>query len=35
MYEFDTREEAGEVLKNIKGNKILSEIIYYNDLVLV
>lgn len=31
MYEFDTKEEANEALKNINGNKILSEIVYYNE----
>ena len=31
MYEFDTKEEAKEALENIKGNKILSQIVYYND----
>ena len=27
MYEFNTREEANEALKNINGNKFLSEIV--------
>ncbi|MFJ8237939.1 hypothetical protein ACIQ34_19805 [Ureibacillus sp. NPDC094379] len=31
MYEFNTREEANEALKNINGYKILSQIVYYND----
>lgn len=31
MFEFNTEEEAREVFKNIKGNKILSEIVYFND----
>ena len=35
MYEFNTREEANEALKNINGDKILSQIVYYNDPYLV
>ncbi|MBT2654491.1 hypothetical protein J7E81_04420 [Bacillus sp. ISL-18] len=31
MYEFNTEQEAREAFKNIYGNKILSEIIYFND----
>lgn len=31
MFEFATEEEAREALKNLKGCKILSEVIYYND----
>ncbi|HZH62712.1 MAG TPA: hypothetical protein VEY70_24780 [Metabacillus sp.] len=31
MYEFNTEKEARELLKDIKGNKILSEVIYFND----
>lgn len=31
MFEYNTEEEAREVFKNIKGNKILSEIVYFND----
>jgi len=31
MFEFDNQEEALESFKNIKGNKVLSEVIYYND----
>jgi hypothetical protein len=31
MYEFNTEEEAKEAFRNIKGDKILSEIVYYND----
>ncbi|MGE7907229.1 hypothetical protein ACQKNS_22800 [Peribacillus sp. NPDC094092] len=31
IFEFDTEKEAKELFKNIKGNKILSEIIYFND----
>ena len=33
MYECNTETEARELLKNIEGNKILSEVIYYNDPV--
>lgn len=32
MYEYQTEQEARDSLKNIKGNKILSEIIYYTDV---
>jgi hypothetical protein len=35
MYEFNTEEEAKEAFRNIKGDKILSEIVYYNDPCLV
>lgn len=31
MYEFNKEEEARNALKNIKGSKILSQIVYYND----
>jgi hypothetical protein len=31
MYEFNTEEEAREAFIDIKGYKILSEILYYND----
>jgi len=31
MFEFDTEEEARTAFENIKGCKILSQIIYYND----
>ncbi len=31
MYEFETECEAREAFKNIKGCKILSEVIYFND----
>jgi hypothetical protein len=31
MFEFETEKEAREALKNLKGCKILSEVIYYND----
>jgi hypothetical protein len=31
MFEFNTEKEAREVLQNMKGCKILSEVVYYND----
>lgn len=31
MYEFDTEKEAREAIKDVKGYKILSEIIYLNE----
>lgn len=31
MYEFNTEKEAREALKDFKGCKILSEVVYYND----
>jgi hypothetical protein len=31
MYEFKTEKEARDAFQNIKGCKILSEIIYFND----
>ncbi|MCM2534120.1 hypothetical protein NDK43_19340 [Neobacillus pocheonensis] len=31
MFEFETEEEAREALKNMKGCKILSEVVYFND----
>ncbi|MBM4761761.1 hypothetical protein [Bacillus sp. B15-48] len=31
MFEFDNQEEAKESFKEIKGSKVLSEVIYYND----
>ncbi|WP_170971576.1 hypothetical protein [Peribacillus simplex] len=31
MYEFETEQAAREVFCNIRGNKILSEVIYFND----
>ena len=34
MYEFETEEEARDALKNIKGVKILSEIVYFNETKL-
>lgn len=35
MFEFDNEGEAREALKGIKGYKILSEVIYFNDHCLV
>jgi ArsR family metal-binding transcriptional regulator len=31
MFELDTEKEAREAFKNIKGYKILSEVVYFND----
>ncbi|MGM7724780.1 hypothetical protein [Metabacillus sp. Hm71] len=31
MYEFDTEKEAKEAFGKIKGDKFLSEIVYFND----
>jgi hypothetical protein len=31
MFEFDNKEEAKESFKKLKGNKVLSEVIYYTD----
>ncbi|MFP3126188.1 hypothetical protein OH784_26500 [Ectobacillus funiculus] len=31
LFEFDTEEEARDTFEKIKGNKVLSEIIYFND----
>ncbi len=31
MFEFDTETEAREAFKGIKGSKILSEVVYFND----
>lgn len=31
MFEFDTEKEAREAFENIRGCKILSEVIYFND----
>lgn len=31
QFEFETEEEAREALKNMKGSKILSEVVYFND----
>jgi hypothetical protein len=35
MFEFDTEKEAREAFKNIRGCKILSEIVYFNDHCLL
>lgn len=32
MYEFHTEQEAKDTFQTIPGNKILTEIIYYNDV---
>ncbi|WP_177177304.1 hypothetical protein [Bacillus sp. MUM 116] len=31
MFEFDKKEEAKKAFQTIKGTKILSEIVYFND----
>lgn len=31
IFEFETEKEAKELFKNMKGTKILSEIVYFND----
>ncbi|MEH7176303.1 hypothetical protein [Neobacillus vireti] len=31
MFEFKTEQEAREKLKDIKGYKVLSEVVYFND----
>jgi ArsR family metal-binding transcriptional regulator len=31
MFELDTEQEAREAFENLQGNRILSEIIYFND----
>jgi hypothetical protein len=31
MFEYETEGEAQEALKNMKGSKILTEVIYFND----
>lgn len=31
IFEFDTEKEVKELFKNMKGTKILSEIVYFND----
>lgn len=31
MFEFNTEQEARESLKEMKGYKILSEVVYFND----
>lgn len=33
MYEFTSEKEAREVMANINGCKILSEVIYFNDFI--
>ncbi|MCM3674515.1 hypothetical protein M3699_11590 [Peribacillus simplex] len=35
MFEFNTEKEAREKFEVIEGSKILSEVIYFNDLWLV
>jgi hypothetical protein len=35
MFEFDTEKEAREAFENIRGCKILSEIVYFNDHCLL
>ncbi|MED3690795.1 hypothetical protein P4534_18670 [Peribacillus butanolivorans] len=35
IFEFDTEKEAKEAFKGIKGYKILTEVIYFNDYDLV
>jgi hypothetical protein len=35
MFEFDNQEEARATYTSIKGCKILSEVIYYNDFDIV
>ena len=35
MFEFDKEEEAKDAFKNIQGTKILSQIVYFNDLLFV
>jgi hypothetical protein len=34
MFEFSKEEEAREAFTNIKGSKILSHVVYFNDHVL-
>ncbi|MDQ6597939.1 hypothetical protein [Bacillus salipaludis] len=34
MFEFDTEREARETFEKIQGNKVLSEVIYFNDSYL-
>ncbi|MGM0875931.1 MAG: hypothetical protein ACQEWV_14365 [Bacillota bacterium] len=34
MFEFDTKKEAREAFGEIQGYKILTEVIYFNDLLL-
>ena len=33
MFEFNKEDEAREAFANIKGSKILSQVVYYNDPV--
>lgn len=35
MYEFDTEMEAKEIFKRMPGSKILTEVIYFNDRLIV
>lgn len=35
MFEFETEKEARDACMNIKGRKILSEVIYFNDACFV
>ncbi|CAH0314118.1 hypothetical protein SRABI96_05134 [Peribacillus sp. Bi96] len=35
IFEFDTEKEAKETFRGIKGCKILTEVIYFNDYDLV
>ncbi|MFS0634275.1 hypothetical protein AB1K84_00095 [Mesobacillus foraminis] len=34
MYEFETESEARECIRAMKGRKILSHVVYYNDKIL-
>ena len=35
MFEFDNQEEARETYNSIKGCKVISQVIYYNDFDIV
>jgi hypothetical protein len=35
MYEFDNEREAKEIFKRMPGSKILTEVIYFNDRLIV
>ncbi|WP_177177406.1 hypothetical protein [Bacillus sp. MUM 116] len=35
MFEFDTKKEAKEAFEKMKGFKILTEVIYFNDVCFV
>jgi hypothetical protein len=35
MFEFDNQEEARATYKSIKGCKVISQVIYYNDFDIV